>query len=378
MATGRIPTTANSPLTAKGDLFTFSTGSAKLAVGSNGDTLVADSAATTGLNYIPLNAAGKNKIINGNFDIWQRGTSFAAAAAASYSADRWKTVLNGTGPNVTISRDTSVPSVASQYSLKMQQLSTSFTSVTEFAVSQLIETTNALTLFGKSVTLSFWYKSNLTGSHYVRFYTGGQTGGTDTAVAFTVNAADTWEYKTITTTAFSGVTAIITSPTAMGAQLDIGRRTYLGGTSTTIAANDYFQISQMQLETGSVATAFQTATGTIQGELAACQRYYWRNYTNGSFTMVGTGAWFSTTQMVVQVQNPVPMRIPPTAIEYSTLYGGDAAGGGSVVTPSTSIMGVFSNQIVATTGSAVGTTFRPSYVRSESSGVGYIGLSAEL
>jgi hypothetical protein len=193
----------------------------------------------------------------------------------------------------------------------MQQLSTSFTSVTEFAVSQLIETTNALTLFGKSVTLSFWYKSNLTGSHYVRFYTGGQTGGTDTAVAFTVNAADTWEYKTITTTAFSGVTAIITSPTAMGAQLDIGRRTYLGGTSTTIAANDYFQISQMQLETGSVATAFQTATGTIQGELAACQRYYYR-HANGNQKIIGSGNYYSATQINAAIQFPVQMRTDPT------------------------------------------------------------------
>jgi hypothetical protein len=267
-------------------------------------------------------AAGKNKIINGNFDIWQRGTSFAAAASASYSADRWKTVLNGTGPNITISRDTSVPSVASQYSIKIQQLSTSFTSVTEFAISQLIETTNALTLFGKSVTLSFWYKSNLTGSHYVRFYTGGQTGGTDTAVAFTVNAADTWEYKIITTTAFSGVTAIITSPTAMGAQLDIGRRTYLGGTSTTIAANDYFQISQMQLEAGSVATAFQTATGTIQGELAACQRYYQKSYaqatapaTNsagGYITLKTSSNTIATAEGYGSVFLPVTMRTAPT------------------------------------------------------------------
>ena len=62
MATGRIPTTANSPLTAKGDLFTFSTGSAKLAVGNNGETLVADSSTSTGLRYKEDYAAGKNKL----------------------------------------------------------------------------------------------------------------------------------------------------------------------------------------------------------------------------------------------------------------------------------------------------------------------------
>jgi hypothetical protein len=317
-----------------------------------GDVLTAanmnDLSGTVNLLSSSQYAAGKNKIINGNFDIWQRGTSFAAAASASYSADRWKTVLNGTGPNITISRDTSVPSVASQYSIKIQQLSTSFTSVTEFAISQLIETTNALTLFGKSVTLSFWYKSNLTGSHYVRFYTGGQTGGTDTAVAFTVNAADTWEYKTITTTAFSGVTAIITSPTAMGAQLDIGRRTYLGGTSTTIAANDYFQISQMQLEAGSVATAFQTATGTLQGELAACQRYYQKSYDQatapGSAVVLG---WVdiivgtnTTSTLRANVRFPVQMRGLPTMTLYDSLgASGKVFKGGNGKTATTTDIG---------------------------------------
>jgi hypothetical protein len=51
MATGRVPTTANSPLTAKGDLFTYSTAPARLAVGNNGESLVADSSTSTGLRY---------------------------------------------------------------------------------------------------------------------------------------------------------------------------------------------------------------------------------------------------------------------------------------------------------------------------------------
>jgi hypothetical protein len=51
MATGRVPTTANSPLTAKGDLFTYSTAPARLAVGNNGETIVADSSTATGLRY---------------------------------------------------------------------------------------------------------------------------------------------------------------------------------------------------------------------------------------------------------------------------------------------------------------------------------------
>ena len=76
MATGRVPTTANSPLTAKGDLFTYDTSQARLPVGNNGETLLADSSTTTGLRWQGNYAAGKNKLINGDFQIWQRGTSF--------------------------------------------------------------------------------------------------------------------------------------------------------------------------------------------------------------------------------------------------------------------------------------------------------------
>lgn len=79
MATGRIPTTANSPLTAKGDLFTFSTGSAKLAVGSNGDTLVADSSTATGLKY---QAPTVNTVIDAKGDLLAGTAADTLAALA--------------------------------------------------------------------------------------------------------------------------------------------------------------------------------------------------------------------------------------------------------------------------------------------------------
>jgi hypothetical protein len=88
MATGRVPTTANSPLTAKGDLFGYSTAPARLAVGNDGEQIVADSSTSTGLRYQePLNL---NPVLNSGFDIWQRGTSIAQTAAIMYGADRSK------------------------------------------------------------------------------------------------------------------------------------------------------------------------------------------------------------------------------------------------------------------------------------------------
>ena len=77
-------------LSAKGDLFA-ATGSgtySNLAAGSNGSALVADSTQAMGLNYVPLNYAGKNLLINGAFDIWQRGPSSTQNAGTGYTADR--------------------------------------------------------------------------------------------------------------------------------------------------------------------------------------------------------------------------------------------------------------------------------------------------
>jgi hypothetical protein len=233
-------------------------------------------------NFInSLQAAGKNAVINGGMDIWQRGTSFAAAVDTAFCADRWQTTRDGTTVNLTATQDTSIPNNNTKYSLKFQQVTTGATSLVQYAARQLIENSNILPLLGKSVTLSFWYRSNKTGSHGYRVLGNYNTGGTDQASTFTVNAADTWEYKTIAITAFSAVSAVSASPTATGGLVDIGFRVN-GQGFTTLSTNDYFQISQVQLELGTTATTFSRAGGTIQGELAACQRYYQKSYDTGT------------------------------------------------------------------------------------------------
>jgi hypothetical protein len=266
--------------------------------------------------------AAKNPVINGNFDIWQRGTSFAAAVDTAFCADRWQTTRAGTTVNLTATQDTSVPNRNAQYSLKFQQVTSGATSLVQYAARQLIENSNILPLLGKAATLSFWYKSNKTGSHGYRVLGNYNTGGTDQASTFTVSVADTWEYKTIAITAFSAVSAVSASPTATGALVDIGFRVN-GQGFTTLSTNDYFQISQVQLEQGSYATTFSRAGGTIQGELAACQRYYWRN---AGDTSSATGAFMpmifytanSTTGLVSSIQYPVKMRAIPSLANGGT------------------------------------------------------------
>ena len=164
MATGRIPTTANSPLTAKGDLFTFSTGSAKLAVGNNGETLVADSSTSTGLSYQANWAAGINKIINGDFRINQRSfVSFnpSSAGVDQYNFDRFFT--NTVGGTATVSPQTftagTAPVAGYEGTNFLRCVTTSQSAAGDyFYFGQKIE--DVRTYANQTVTVSFWAKAS--------------------------------------------------------------------------------------------------------------------------------------------------------------------------------------------------------------------------
>jgi len=122
MATGRVPTTANSPLTAKGDLFGYSTAPARLAVGNNGESLVADSSTSTGLRYT-AGTVQANPVINSAMQVWQRGTSITVAASGgTYTADRWQSYRGATGSTVsrqTTGDTTNLPFI--QYAARVQR-----------------------------------------------------------------------------------------------------------------------------------------------------------------------------------------------------------------------------------------------------------------
>jgi hypothetical protein len=325
--------------------------------------------------------AGKNILINGGMDIWQRGTSFAIGSSNAYTADRFTSTLTGTGINLTVTQDTSVPNVNSIYSMKYTQTGAA-TSVAEYATRYWPETQDAMRLAGKTVTLSFWYKSNKTGTHGARISTGSQTGGAESSVGFNVVAANTWQYITWTTAVpFGSITAITTAPNAGIGILDIGFRVGGAGVGfTSIASGDYFQISQLQLEIGSVATPFSRAGGTLQGELAACQRYYFRA-TGSLYNSFAAGSSGNTTTTIVGYTNlPVTMRTKPTSVDYATLAGYDNATifGGTItagIDPNLSTPNIVICDYTGFTGL---TNYRPYWIVSNNSTSGYLGFSAEL
>lgn len=370
MATGRVPTTANSPLTAKGDLFGYSTTQARVAVGSDGDTLVADSSTSTGLRWQGNYAAGKNKIINGAFDIWQRGTSFSTTE--NYTADRFYAQCDAT---FTVSREAFTAGTApvagyeGQYYLQFAKSAGG----TYLQLSQKIE--DVRTFAGQTVTLSAWMRvtsgtQTITPAWTQNFGTGGSASVSGGTTATTATLDTTWTRYSFT----------ISVPSVSGKTIGAGSnlQIFIPRVPSGLTGASTIQIWGVQVEAGSVATAFQTATGTLQGELAACQRYYWR-FTggNGNYAAYGTGVTGSTTQCDVFVQFPTTMRTKPTTLEYSTLTLADGLNTAAV----TNLTVLRSNELGATlaaTSSGL-VQYRPhQLVNNNNSTTAYLGVTAEL
>ena len=275
MSTGRVPTTANSPLTAKGDLFGYSTTQARVPVGNDGETLVADSSASTGLRW--QTGFNSNAIINGGFDIWQRGTSTNITTTYAYSADRWQTAASGASGTLgtvtrqTVSDTTNLPTI--QYCARVQR--TAGSTATQSPVINLsLESSDSYRFAGQTVTVSFYARAGAnysSASSALAYYLFSGT-GTDQNIGttgFTGQATTASGTATLTTTwqRFSYTATVAATATQLALWFQF---TPTG----TAGAADYFEITGVQLELGSVATRFKRAAGTLAGELAACERYY--------------------------------------------------------------------------------------------------------
>ena len=354
-------------ITAKGDLLvgTGASTPANLAVGADGTTLVANSASATGVAWAGPNvAAGKNRFINGGFDIWQRGTSFSSAG---YGADRWYFSFGG---SITLSQETSVIPSGATYAAKM--LATANSSFGELY--QALEAQEVNLLAGQTITVSGYTRatSGYTGNAIIAIQTNTtantQTGGTWTEVASNSLTPSTSAYNRFS------VTYAVPSGT-------LGLRVKLGNTSTqNSGAAIYF--ANIQLELGSVATAFSRAGGTLQGELMACQRYYWRNTPAVAYGIHANLTYNnSTTTEVGFIKLPVVMRTTPASVDYSSLRV-QQPGVGAVGTISSVGLASETNannvllQVTITGGTYSSTA--PYQVLNDNNTAGYLGFSAEL
>jgi hypothetical protein len=381
MSTGRLGAgdTAIQPtiFDAKGDLLTATAGDtpARLAVGNNGETLVADSSTSTGLRWQPNQAAGRNAAINGGQDIWQRGTSFTTTAAYVYCSDRW--YYSRSAGNTTVSRQTDAPT-GFNYSIRLARNSGD-TNTSIFTLHTALETAESLRFAGQTVTFSFWAKAgaNYTAGAiptYINTGTGtdqaasGQNAGTWTGFTSPVNGSTftpTTSWVRYSFTATIGSTAT---------QIGFGFLT--NSFSGTAGANDWVQFTGFQFELGSVATTFTRSGGTLAGELAACQRYYFRTTAGSNETIINCAFAGSTTTGQGQIQFPVPMRVAPTSLDSATVkfsnYAGSSFNMTSVLYNQASTVGAqVYGTISGATAGHVGT------ILGQTTG-SYIGLSAEL
>jgi hypothetical protein len=270
--------------------------------------------------------SNNNPIINSAMQVWQRGTSFSIAASSdAYTADRWRQFTQA-NQATTVSRQvtndtTNLPFI--QYCTRIQRNSGQ-TGTGQMSFIQGLETINTIPYVGKTVTLSFYARAGAnfspTSSGLTIFiYTGtgtdqfptSYTGGAGVGAA-TVNLTTTWVRYSITG-------AIPTTVTELGP--------YFNWLPTgTAGTNDYVEITGVQLEVGSVATPFNTFGGTIENELAACQRYYTKTYAQGTAPATatstnimasiiptsGTGSFFLSARF------PVTMRGTPTITAYDS------------------------------------------------------------
>jgi hypothetical protein len=383
MATGRVPTTANSPLTAKGDLFGYSTTQARVAVGNNGETLVADSSTATGLRYTGLFGANKNQILNGDFRINQRGFS-STTSDATYGFDRWFLGKSGDG-TVTYSAQTFTPGTAPVSGYEgvnfARVVTTGQTTTSSYALlAQRVE--DVRTLAGQTATVSFWAKAaSGIPSITVELQQNYGTGGTATSDLYKSKIAITTSWVrysvTIALSSISGKT--IGTGSNLGVALWVSAGSNFNSRLDTLGLQaNTFDIWGVQVEAGSVATAFQTATGTLQGELAACQRYYERINATSIYAGFGSGFCNNTTTGQIFVNYQTTKRTQPSgavsaAGDFLVTITGDNKTASGVSFDQFANNGVY--MAFTVTGLTAG---QGCVVRSNNKTTSYIELSSEL
>jgi hypothetical protein len=310
-------------------------------------------------------AAGKNKIINGDMNIWQRGTTFTPSSTGFfYTADRWVSYCYSASTN-TVSQQAFTVGTApatpyeSQYFIRVN--STNTLNLLE----QRIE--NVRNFANQNVTISFWAKS--ASAQTITIYLSQVFGSGGSA------GVDTSSTKAITTS-WARYSVTLTMPSISGKT--IGTGSYLANTFTG-AINNALDIWGVQVEQGSTATAFQTATGTIQGELAACQRYYFRFTGPGAYSAYAFGAYGGTTTGYILMDYPVTFRTTPSSLDYANLAVQLTDGGGPVAVTNLALdQNSLKNQTLLFTVGTAGTAFRPCRLLNNNNAAGYVGLSAEL
>lgn len=306
------------------------------------------------------NAAGKNVILNGAFDIWQRGTSNAITTTA-YVADRfcaYRAVAGSTVSRQATNDTTNLPFI--QYCARVQRDSGN-TSTSLILFGQPVESINSIPFAGKTVTFSFYARAGANysaASSALAVYLNTGTGTDQNVItgSYTGNAQPINQTATLTTTwqRFSYTATLATTATELSV--------FYGFTPVgTAGAADYFEVTGLQLELGSTATPFQRTTGSASNELSECQRYFYR-HASGDAKFIGMAAAYSASWAQGGVSFPTTMRTTPTlstaaGTDYYTFYrnsGNDPFNSAGINQGNTTCCSLYNNSEISSTAGHAG------------------------
>ncbi len=305
--------------------------------------------AIVGESYNGGQLAGlRNKIINGEMEISQRGTSFTVntGVGAIYTLDRYSRIAV-TAAVITVTQESDGP--ASEPTLPYSLRCTVATADPTVGASELwtlfqkIEGYSARDLIGKTFTLSFWVRSAKVGTHCIAFYNNDYPSADRYYIAeYSISVANTWEYKEITV-----IGGLITAGTwnwTNGSGLTVGWTLYCGTTrqgapgswqsgwalATSSQVNvldtvgNIFAITGVQVEVGDTATPFEHRPFGV--ELSMCQRYYEKSFPYATAPAQNVGSTLGAAYGIGQVLNQpfssditfaVSKRAAPTITSYS-------------------------------------------------------------
>jgi len=274
----------------------------------------------------------KNRAINGDMRIAQRGTA-AVTANGAFPVDRFFVQIDTDGA-FSAQQDSSAPAgFVNSLKFTTTTADASLGALQYAQIQQRFEGTNVADLSwgsasAKTVTLSFWVRSSLTGTFGGAILNG--AANRSYPFTYTISVADTWEQKSVTIPGDTSGTWLTTTGIGLRVNFGLGVGSTYSGTAGSWAGSEFYSatgavsvigtlnatwyITGVQLEVGSVATPFERRPyGT---ELALCQRYFqtYGSEVNNSQTEVnlGSGSFYTNTEAVALVHFPVVMRAQPT------------------------------------------------------------------
>lgn len=246
-----------------------------------------------------------NYVINGGFDVFQRGTSGSIGGSVGYSFDHWQSLIYAGGTMNWSVNDAFPNGAGTRYALRVQRPAGG-TNTASLSTATSFEAFDVISMAGKKMTLSFYARA---GANYSP--TGGAlyyaiTWGTsaDQSVFNGITGATDLVRTTVAlTTSWQRFTATVTVPSNA---LSLGIAFYSAAHVGTAGAADYYDLTGVQFEEGLTATSFRRRTNSYQAEVVTCQRYYENRY------YYGTGWGQNSTQVRTALNWLVKKRASPS------------------------------------------------------------------